>query len=78
MTKDQQRNDGYSPREAQERLEAGIRGARKVGHREMKDIPGSRVRSLNVQHLLFSQGCGDRLQCGAAAQQLACTKRSTN
>lgn len=39
MMGEQDRNEDFTPQEAQERFEAAIRGARIVGHREMKDIP---------------------------------------
>jgi hypothetical protein len=36
-------DDQFSPEETQRRFEAALRGARKVGHKPMKDIPKKRA-----------------------------------
>jgi hypothetical protein len=38
--------DQYSPAETQSRFEAALRGARKVGHKPMKDIPKKRATRI--------------------------------
>jgi hypothetical protein len=37
-------SDQYSSEETQRRFEAALRGARKVGHKPMKDIPKKRAK----------------------------------
>jgi hypothetical protein len=39
------REDEFGAQEARERLEAALRGAREVGHKELKDISPKRPQS---------------------------------
>jgi hypothetical protein len=51
-------DDQYSEAETQRRFEAALRGARKVGHRPMKDIPKTRRTSKDTPHADTPTGGG--------------------
>ncbi len=42
-------NEHYSKEEAQRRMEAALRGARAVGHKQMKNIKRKRVKARRTQ-----------------------------